>query len=195
MVVDSATIPHPYDFTFFTLPGDESSPIQLISPLVADTIDETLFWIPSIKTLIAGDAVYSRTVHVWLADLLSTSLTDAWLSTLDFVEYLKPARIIPGHSLSVDSFGPALDLKHTRQYVTLFKEQVQSKGPGFWTPAEVFKIFDDAFPNLLSKKSATSATLLNITAEEFGIGGTRQVHFVDLAAFNNKTELEGWNLN
>ncbi|KAM0444408.1 hypothetical protein ACHAO4_010161 [Trichoderma viride] len=96
-IVDKAAFPRPYDFTFFTLPGDYTSPIHLISPLVGDTVDETLFWIPFISTLIAGDSVYSHTLHLWLADLLSPALTDAWLSTLDFIEYLKPKKVIAGH--------------------------------------------------------------------------------------------------
>ncbi|KAM0277197.1 hypothetical protein ACHAQH_005980 [Verticillium albo-atrum] len=70
-IVDKAAIPIPYDFTLITLPGDEWSPIYLISALVADTIDETLFWIPSISSLIAGDSVYGHTMHMWLVDLLS----------------------------------------------------------------------------------------------------------------------------
>ncbi|KAF5254497.1 hypothetical protein FANTH_755 [Fusarium anthophilum] len=94
VIVDKATIPTSYDYTFFTLPGDYSSPIYLLSLLAGDTVDETLFWIPSISTLIAGDSVYSHTLHLWLADQLSPALTDAWLSTLDFIEHLKPKRVI-----------------------------------------------------------------------------------------------------
>ncbi|KAJ4243686.1 hypothetical protein NW757_011113 [Fusarium falciforme] len=194
-VVNKPAIPTPYDFTFFTLPGDESTPIHLISPLVADTIDETIFWIPSISTLIAGDAVYSQTVHLWLADLLFPALSEAWLSTLDFVESLAPKRIIPGHSLTLRGFGPKLDLKHSRDYVKFFKDQIESKGEDFYTPQEIFNLINKKFPGLLaSKTSTTSLTLLNITGEEFGRGGKRQVHYVDLAAFNSTAELEGWNL-
>lgn len=121
-------IPTPLDFTFFTLSSDESSPILLISPLSADTIDETLFWIPSISTLIAGDPVYSHTVYLRLADLLSTALTQAWLSTLDYVEHLNAHRIIPGHSLTIENFGPTKDLEHSRKYVQFFKDEIESKG-------------------------------------------------------------------
>ncbi|KAH7136792.1 metallo-beta-lactamase family protein, partial [Dactylonectria estremocensis] len=194
IVVENVTIPTPYDFTFFALPGDESSPISLVSPLVGDTIDETLFWIPSISTLIAGDAVYSHTMHIWLADLLSPALTEAWLSTLQFVESLKPRKVIPGHSLSNEKFGPHHDLEHTRKYVTYFKNKIESKGQDFFTPEEIYGMINSAFPNLLSETSQTSALLLNITSEQFGLGGQRQTHYVDLALFNNVTELEGWKI-
>ncbi|CRK15827.1 hypothetical protein BN1708_011569, partial [Verticillium longisporum] len=35
-IVKDVAIPSPYDFTFFTLPGDEESPIHLLSPLTGD---------------------------------------------------------------------------------------------------------------------------------------------------------------
>ncbi|KAH7009870.1 metallo-beta-lactamase family protein [Ilyonectria destructans] len=193
VVVENVTIPTSYDFSFFTLPGDESTPIHLVSPLVGDTIDETMFWIPSISTLIAGDAVYSHTMHLWLADLLSPSLTEAWLSTLEFIQSLKPHKIIPGHSLT-KKFGSHIDLEHTQKYVTYFKNKIEAKGKDFFTPQQIYKNINSAFPDLLSKTSQTSATLLNITSEQFGRGGQRQIHYVDLAAFNNATELEGWRL-
>ncbi|KAM0328180.1 hypothetical protein ACHAQA_005587 [Verticillium albo-atrum] len=192
-VVDTPALPTPYDFTFFALPGNEATPIQLLSPLVGDTIDETLFWIPSISTLIAGDAVYGHTVHLWLADLLSPALTEAWLSTLDFIEHLAPKRIIPGHSLTASGFGPSVDLRHSRRYVRFFQQKIEAKGAGFYTPVQVFDLLNAEFPGLLDvNSSTTSATLLNITAENFGRGGNRLFHHVDLASYDNVTELEGW---
>jgi len=176
------------------LPGDEDEPIELLSPLVADTIDETLFWIPSNGILIAGDSVYSHTMHLWLADLLSPALTSAWLSTLDFIEHLKPRAIVPGHALSLDSFEPAIDLQHSRTYVTYFQEEIESKGPDAYAPEEILNKFNSTFPGLLSGPSQTSQTLLDITAQQFGRNGTRQVHFVDFASYNDTAQLEGWNL-
>lgn len=161
---------------------------------MGDTIDETMFWIPSISTLIAGDTVYSHTVHVWLSDLLTTSLTEAWLSTLDFVASLKPKKIIPGHSLTTKGFGPSVDLEHTRDYVKYFQKKIEAKGADYYTPKQIYSMFDNKFPGLLSGTSGSSALILNITSEEFGRGGTRFVHYVDLDAYNNATALEGWNL-
>lgn len=194
MVVDQAIIPTPYDSTFFTLPGDEESPIHLVGSLVGDTIDETLFWIPSISTLIAGDSVYSHTMHIWLADLLSSELTETWLSTLLFIESLHPDVIIPGHSLHINDFRSKVDLEYTKKYVTYFKDNIQDKGPDAFTPEDIFSKFNRRFPGpLLSETSDTSATLLNITSEQFGKGGLRQTHYVDLTSFNT-TELEEWKL-
>ncbi|KAH6679894.1 metallo-beta-lactamase family protein [Plectosphaerella plurivora] len=191
-IVDVAAVPVPFNFTFFTLPGDESSPIHLISPLVADTIDKMIFWIPSISTLIAGDAVYGRGLHLWLADMLSPALTQAWLSTLEFIESLSPKKVIPGHATSLESFSDGADIEHTRRYIEVFQEQVEAKGKDALTPAEISEIFDSQFPGLLA--SSTSALLLNVTSEEFGRGGTRLARTFDLASFNDTQQLAGWNL-
>lgn len=57
--------PEVYDFSFVELEGDEGSPVLLLGPLQGDAVDHTLFWLPTEKTLITGDAVYARSTHVW----------------------------------------------------------------------------------------------------------------------------------
>ncbi|GIZ38789.1 hypothetical protein CKM354_000219000 [Cercospora kikuchii] len=194
-VVSEAIIPTPYNFTFFTLPGNEDSPIQLLSPLGGDTIDETLFYIPSIQTLIAGDTVYSHDMHLWLADLLTPALTSSWLSTLEYIKSLAPKRVIPGHALSIGKFGPMIDVAHTEAYVKFFQQNIEARGVDYFIPKQIFDQLDAKFPGLLNKTSSTtSATLLNITAEEFGKNGTRRTHYVDLASFNDTRALTGWQL-
>ena len=194
-VVSEAIIPTPYNFTFFTLPGNEDSPIHLLSPLGGDTIDETLFYIPSIETLIAGDTVYSHDMHLWLADLLTPALTSSWLSTLEYIKSLAPKRVIPGHALSIDKFGPTIDVAHTEAYIKFFQQNIEARGVDYFTPQQIFDQFNAGFPGLLNKtNSTTSATLLNITAEEFGRNGTRRTHYVDLASFNDTRALTGWQL-
>ncbi|WAO93379.1 hypothetical protein NCS54_01092600 [Fusarium falciforme] len=193
-VVSKAHIPSPYDFSFFTLPGDEATPIHFLSPLVGDTIDETLFWIPSIETLIAGDTVYGHDMHLWLADLLTKSLTDSWLSTLDLIDHLRPKVVIPGHSLSNSKFSHSIDVDHTRAYVRFWQKEIESKGTNHYTPQTIFNKLNSAFPGLLDLNSSTSAFLLNSTAEQFGHGGTRQIHYVNLASYNNIGLLDEWNV-
>ncbi|UPL02759.1 hypothetical protein LCI18_013693 [Fusarium solani-melongenae] len=191
-ISDEAAIPTPYDFTFFALPGDYSSPIYLISPLAGDTVDETLFWIPSISTLIAGDSVYSHTLHLWLTDQLSPALTDAWLSTLDFIEYLKPKKVIAGHTASLDSLNSKLDLEYSRRYIKFFQHEIQSKGKDFFTPQEIFKKLAKEFPGRL--ESSTSVLLLNISSGELGRGGSKLARTSDPTSYNVK-ELEAWKLD
>lgn len=154
-----------------------------------------MFWIPSSETLIAGDIVYSHQMHAWLADLLTPALTESWLASLDLVSKLQPQRVIPGHALSADTFGASTDIIHTRDYVSFFQQNIEAKGADFYTPAQVSTLISNAFPGLLNlTSSTTSSTLLNITSENFGKGGQRQIHYLDLLAFNDTKALDSWQL-
>lgn len=57
--------PDVFNFSFFTLTGNEESPICLLGPLQGDAIDHTLFWLPTERTIVCGDAIYARSTHVW----------------------------------------------------------------------------------------------------------------------------------
>ncbi|KAF4888711.1 Extracellular metalloprotease [Colletotrichum fructicola] len=189
-------IPTAYNFSFFTLPGDEKCPIEILKNVGGDTIDLSAFWIPSSKTLIAGDVVYGHQMHAWLADLLTPALTESWLTTLDFIAGLGPNLVIPGHALSADTFSAIVDVNHTHEYVSFFQKNIEAKGADFYTPQEISKLIDDAFPGLTNlTSSTTSATLLNITSENFGRGGERQVHYFDLTFYNDTEILDGWRLS
>ncbi|KAH7341223.1 beta-lactamase-like protein [Pyrenochaeta sp. MPI-SDFR-AT-0127] len=193
-VVPIPTIPEPYDFTLFTLPGDEASPVHILSTVVGDTVDASLFWIPSISVLIAGDLIIANSLHVWVADLLTPALTASWLSTLNFIEKLRPRLIIPGHSETNVGFGPTRDLEHSKKYLSLFQTEIEAKGINFYTPQEIFDLLDVAFPGITQSNTSSSALVLNFTANEFGRGGPRYSHHVDLKSFTNITELHGWAL-
>ena len=186
----NTSIPVPYDFTFFTLPGDESTPIQLLSPIGGDTVDETLFWIPSIRTLIAGDSVSGHETHMWLADMLTPALTSSWLATMDFIEYLKPEVIIAGHAVTQSGITAPQNFQYSRSYIEFWQKNIESKGVDFFTPQQIVSEFNKTFPRLLERSG--SAGILNITAQQFGRNGTRQDIGVDLAAYVDVKILTGW---
>ncbi|CAN9393758.1 unnamed protein product [Alternaria alternata] len=190
-VVQNVTVPAPFPFTFFTLPGDSEQPIHLIQPLTGDTVDETIFWLSSSRVLIAGDTVYGRKVHLFMADLLTPALTASWISTLDLLSALDPAVIIPGHSLTNSSFKGTGDLEATREYLNFWQRKVESKGVDHYTPKEISEILRTRFPE---RHGSTSELLLNITAENFGRGGSRFGHFLDLTVYNSEEALDGWEL-
>lgn len=64
-VPTNPTKPTPFHHSLFVLDGNVDSPIVLLGPLQGDSVDHTLFWLPSEKTIICGDAVYARSTHVW----------------------------------------------------------------------------------------------------------------------------------
>ncbi|KAM0184262.1 hypothetical protein ACHAPC_006203 [Botrytis cinerea] len=190
-VVQNASVPTPFPYSFFTLPGDPEYPIHLIQPLTGDTVDETLFWIPSSRTLISGDTVYGGKMHIFMADMLTPELTASWVSTLDFLSNMKPKVIIPGHSLANVSFVGTENIKSTREYLEFWQTEVESKGSDYYTPQELYQLLDQRFPG---RHDSTSEVLLNITVENFGKGGTRFAHFIDFTVYTDEKELDGWEL-
>lgn len=191
-IVSKTAIPVPFDHTFFTLPGDESTPIELVGLLGGDTVDETLFWIPSTRTLIAGDTVYSHELHLWIADLQTKALTSSWIASLDLIESMKPETIVSGHALSAKGSTAPQNLAYSQAYLKFWQKSIEAKGTDFYTPEQIFAKFNSSFPGLLG--NAVSSTLLNITAGQFGRGGTRQYRGVDLTSYDNTTYLEGWKI-
>jgi glyoxylase-like metal-dependent hydrolase (beta-lactamase superfamily II) len=57
--------PDPYPYSFFIIDGSLASPVMLLGPVQGDSVDHTLFWMPTEKTIVCGDAVYARSTHVW----------------------------------------------------------------------------------------------------------------------------------
>lgn len=101
----------------------EGQPINILGILCGDCVDIAALWIPSTRTLVASDLVFSD-CHVWVADMRSPEQVNQWLETLDKLVALEPAVVIPGHS----SF-PALNLSpsaigFTRQYINDFFKQL-----------------------------------------------------------------------
>lgn len=57
--------PEEFNFSFFMLQGNPDSPVVLLGPLQGDSVDHTVFWMPTERTVICGDTVYGRSTHVW----------------------------------------------------------------------------------------------------------------------------------
>ncbi|KAH6615368.1 beta-lactamase-like protein [Boeremia exigua] len=186
-------VPTPFNSTLFTLPGNEHTPIHLLHPFAGDTVDQTLFWLPSTKTLIAGDTVFASSFHLWLADQATPALTSAWLATLSLIADLGPRTIVPGHALSNTDFAGTSDLEYTRTYVEFFAAEVQAKGPDSYTPEEIYRLLDERFPGR-AVEGGNAATILNFTSQEFGRGGGRYTHMIDLGQYTDERDLEGWEL-
>jgi glyoxylase-like metal-dependent hydrolase (beta-lactamase superfamily II) len=88
-----------------------------------DSADNTYVWIPSIKTVVTGDIVYSG-VHVWTAETTAES-RKAWQKTLDDLTALGPTTVIAGHADPKLPTTPA-SIKATRDYLAAFDTAVAS---------------------------------------------------------------------
>ena len=69
------------------------SPIHLLSPLQGDTVDHTMFWLPTEGVIVAGctlqgvylmlgDTVYGRTFPLYLEEAATPALAAAWENSL-----------------------------------------------------------------------------------------------------------------
>ena len=109
----------------------ESAPREVIvpQPLKGDLtlegqklkIEQHYVWIPSIKAVVGGVAVFNG-LHVWTADSQTPASRKQWLATLDSIAALKPVTVVPGH------FAPGLALTaksvgYTRDYLVRFETE------------------------------------------------------------------------
>ena len=126
LIPQQPILPTPLPAASLTLEGQTLE----IKHGVGDAADTTYVWIPSIKTVVAGDIVF-RGVHPWTAEGKADA-RKAWIKTLDDITALGPEVVIAGHK------DPKLDdkpagLKATRDYLEAFDAAVASSS----TPAEV----------------------------------------------------------
>lgn len=148
-VPTSPARPEVYDYSFFILPGDESSPVCLLGPTQGDSVDHTLFWLPTEKVLVAGDSVYARSTHAWVEEIESPAILNAWRLTLTLIESLNPKLLIPGHIEKGWTPDVKEDLSHMNKYLDLFESKIipsqtgKAPKPGV---DDLFQTFKDAFP-------------------------------------------------
>lgn len=57
--------PEEFTFSFFLMQGNRESPVVLLGPLQGDSVDHTVFWLPTERTIICGDTIYGRSTHAW----------------------------------------------------------------------------------------------------------------------------------
>ena len=101
----------------------EGQTLEIHAPLQGDSTDNAYVWIPSIKTVIAGDIVYAN-VHVWTRDT-NAEQRKAWIKTLDEVAALGATTVIAGHKDPKVKDDPSA-VKATREYLEAFDAAVAS---------------------------------------------------------------------
>ena len=99
----------------------EGQTLEIKGTLQGDSADNTYVWIPSIKTVIAGDIVFHG-VHAWTAETNAES-RKAWIKTLDEIAALNPTRVIAGHKDPKLEDSPA-SVKGTKDYLLAFDAAV-----------------------------------------------------------------------
>lgn len=99
-------------------------------------------WIPSIKAVVGGVNVFGG-LHVWTADTQTKAERAAWVKTLDRIEALKPATVIPGHARDLGQSGVEA-VRYTRTYLQRFEAELD-KAPDSATLIDSMKrLYPDA---------------------------------------------------
>ncbi|KAH7230342.1 hypothetical protein MRS44_011973 [Fusarium solani] len=187
---DEPVTPEAFNHTFFTLPGDESSPFVLLSPLIGDAVDHAAFWLPAERILIAGDLVYGKAYPPLMSDVPTLDLAHAWEKALLFMKALKPSITYPGHA---DPNGPLdgdTDIDFTLEYVRYFIKEVL-EAPKQLCVREIYDLLINNFPSA----TRNASFLTQVTAETFGSDGKvwEENNHEDLTLRKSET-LNAWQL-
>lgn len=89
----SGVLPEELAGTTLTLEGQE---LQLVGGVMGDGPNNSFVWIPSIRTVLAGDIVFSG-VHFGVP---AAGPRAEWIKTLDRIAALDPVIVVPGHQLA-----------------------------------------------------------------------------------------------
>jgi glyoxylase-like metal-dependent hydrolase (beta-lactamase superfamily II) len=120
LITKKPAIPTTLKGTTLTLEGQ---PLEIHGGVQGDDAASSYVWIPSAKTVVAGDIVY-RGVYVWTAET-NAEQRKAWAKTLDEIVALKPTQVVAGHKdPKADNSLAGVD--QTRKYLTEFDAAVAS---------------------------------------------------------------------
>jgi glyoxylase-like metal-dependent hydrolase (beta-lactamase superfamily II) len=104
---------------------------------------KTFIWIPSIKTVVGGIAVFGTTFNLWMADAQTAEARKQWIQVLDKIEALNPEIVIPAHANSESPFDLSA-VKHTKSYIQFYEEALKTNK----TSEALIKAIKTKYPTL-----------------------------------------------
>jgi glyoxylase-like metal-dependent hydrolase (beta-lactamase superfamily II) len=114
-----------------TIPLEEHE-LRVIETGHTDTTGTTVLWCPSLRLIVAGDVVYSRT-HMFLAETTAASRQE-WIGALTRLKDLDPLHVVAGHKQPGGTDDPA-DIDESIRYLTDFNNAAAQTA----TPAELYE--------------------------------------------------------
>lgn len=112
------TAPAPLDGKVLMLEGER---VEVIGPMQGDHANSTALYVPSAKTLIAGDLLFNE-MHLWLGESLGPQ-RKAWRAAVERLAGIGALHVIAGHKkpgLPNDTSAIA----YTRRYLARFESAV-----------------------------------------------------------------------
>ncbi|MEM8802806.1 MAG: MBL fold metallo-hydrolase [Pseudomonadota bacterium] len=110
-------IPDALDADHIMLEGER---LDVLDPMHGDTDLISAVHIPALDTLVAADFVYADT-FAWTAENTTPERADQWLASLDVLEGIGAATVIPGHRIETTP-NDVTGIQQTRAYVTKWRD-------------------------------------------------------------------------
>jgi glyoxylase-like metal-dependent hydrolase (beta-lactamase superfamily II) len=120
----------------------EGHRFEVLGPMQGDHAHSTAVWIPTIKTLVAGDLLFNE-MHLWLGEVRKPERL-AWAQSVDRLAALDATRVVAGHK-KPGLPDDASAIAYTRRYLQVFEQAVSTSK----TSAELSAKVRAAFPNTI----------------------------------------------
>lgn len=119
--------------------------LRAVSVGHSNTDDTSVLWVPELRLVVAGDAVYNSAFQ-WVSESTTPELRAKWISAVEKVRALDPTSIVTGHKRpgAVDGLWT---LDWTKTYLETWGrtyEKVREEGGG---PEDMFHQMKQAFPD------------------------------------------------
>lgn len=124
----------------------EGNELQITGGVAGDAPNNSYVWIPSIRTVIAGDTVFSG------SHFTVPKNHDDWFKTLDQIEALHPKFVIPGHQSAGARNDPSA-ISFMKKYMLDWDKAVASSH----SAAELKAKMKKQYPNLALERLLDSA--------------------------------------
>lgn len=102
-----------------------------------DHPDSSVVWVPSAKTVVAGDVIFNR-IHAFFGD---HSDIDGWIRLVTRITELNPKTVIAGHSATLNPSGESATLQ--LQWLKDLKSAMAQNDTASFVKAEMVKKYPD----------------------------------------------------
>ena len=120
--LDNTAVPEPLDGDTILIDGEE---LKVIDVGQADVAPATILWVPSIRAVIAGDAIYNGVTPFLAAS--GPAEWQKWIESVDKIGALDPRIVVAGHKRpDAADDDLAATVEYTRGYIRAFIEELEA---------------------------------------------------------------------